>query len=39
MKFVSRLSEIYNEMLKEIFGKLSVNKVHRIDVSFEIPGK
>lgn len=32
-------SIIYDEMLKEIFRKIELDRIHRVDVSFEIPGK
>ncbi|KAL4470949.1 hypothetical protein ABPG72_013536 [Tetrahymena utriculariae] len=34
-----RQSEVYDEMLKEIFSRVTLDRIHRVDVSFEIPGK
>lgn len=30
---------MYDEMLKGIFRGVSLDKIHRVEVSFEIPGK
>lgn len=36
---IFRLAAIYDEMVKEVFSKVTVDRIHRVDVSFEIPGK